>query len=859
MRSIRTFILATALLISLALFGGAYLVVSSLYERSVRNDARETAQLLARQTFNAMFQVMRMGWSRSQLEGFLTATRDSYADSTIAIEIYRGPKVEALFGPIEQPPFDTEIEHAFAGDGSSSILDTPTALRQLYPLVAGSECLRCHVNAATGDVLGVIDVRQDLGPLLDAARNQFAGAFVLIVPVALGIALLVALLVSRRLQRALTWLQGNIQEINSLDDLTLLSTSQLDLGFTEFDQIAHELEHLTGRMRDIAVDRDLLEFEIRLLEKFVITSEVVRDWRDYVSNLLVEINSVVTSYALFSIFKLEEEAYDLEVFWRGTPSRDTRLLLEKVVRQAMVDHQMFTGPAEVAINHNIANAAEMLPELDEEGLLFRTKTLLVERPKIGGIVGIGVHSETAIDPTRMLVVESILSTLLNVVGSVKAIYKYTRDLEYYATRDPLTNLYNQRVFWELLGYEIGRAERGSYNFALLVIDFDNFKAINDTYGHGFGDECLQQFSQAIRGALRRPDILCRYGGDEFVAILPEASDEQPFTVGERVRVAIHDLRIFAPNGQPVQATVSIGCSVYPDHAKEAKDLFLFADNMMYKAKSEGKDRLSVPSQDDVVDVFRRIGEKGMLINNAIQERRVVPYFQPICDTGDGHVVAYEVLGRIDLGEGAEVITAEEFIATAEQMGVVHRLDFITIEKAFAIVSETDYEGLLFLNLSPKNLVLRDFLSEIRRLVAEYRITPGRVVFEITERDTVRNMALLKNFLNELKADGYKFAIDDFGSGFSSFHYLKHFPIDFIKIEGDFVASMVRDPRDHAFVKSISTLAEELGIISVAEYIEDAEIYRAVQKCGVNLAQGYHVGRPARTLLPPAELPPGATR
>ena len=259
-------------------------------------------------------------------------------------------------------------------------------------------------------------------------------------------------------------------------------------------------------------------------------------------------------------------------------------------------------------------------------------------------------------------------------------------------------------------------------------------------------------------------------------------------------------------------------------------------------------------------MFRRIGEKGLLINNAIEERRVVPYFQPICDTGDGHVAAYEVLGRIELGdEDANVLTADEFIAAAEQMGVVHRLDFITIEKAFAIVSQTDYEGLLFLNLSPKNLVLRDFLGEIRRLVAEYDMAPERIVFEITERDTVRNMSLLKNFLNDLKADGYKFAIDDFGSGFSSFHYLKHFPIDFIKIEGDFVASMVRDKRDHAFVKSISTLAEELDIVSVAEFIEDAEIYRAVQECGVNLAQGYHVGRPAKTLLPPAELPPGAGR
>ncbi len=860
MRSIHTFIITAALLVSLALFGGAYLVVSELYERTVRNDARETAQLLARQTFNAMYQVMRQGWNRDQLEGFLAATRDSFADTPINVDIYRGARVTALFGAIDQPPLDAELEAAFAGDGTTRLIEDAASLRQIYPLTADAECLRCHVNASAGDVLGVIDLREELGPLLDSARGEFLGTFVLIVPAALVVAVLIALLVSRRLRRAIDWLHDNIEQINSVDDLTRLTTAELDLGFTEFNRLAAELDLLTGRLRDIAVDRDLLEFEIHILEKFIITSEVVRDWRDYVSNLLVEINKVVETYTLFSIFKLEEEAYDLEIFWRATPTPDTRLLLEKVVRQSMSEHKLLGGPAEIAINHNISSPGDTLPEMDGETIEFHTKTLLVERPKIGGIVGIGIHAQTALDPTRMLVVESILSTLLNVVGSVKAIYKYTRDLEYYATRDPLTNLYNQRVFWELLGYEIGRAERSNYKFALLVIDFDNFKTINDTYGHGFGDQCLQQFAKAIRVALRRPDVLCRYGGDEFVAILPEASDEQPFTVGERVRTAIHDLQIEAPDGQPVKATVSIGCSIYPDHASEAKDLFLFADNMMYKAKAEGKDRLSLPTSEDVIDVFRRIGEKGILINNAIEQRRVVPYFQPICDTIDGHVTAYEVLGRIDLDkEGAEVMTAEEFIATAEQMGVVHRLDFITIEKAFAIVSETEYDGLLFLNLSPKNLVLRDFLGEIRRLVAMYGIEPSRIVFEITERDTVRNLSLLKNFLNDLKADGYKFAIDDFGSGFSSFHYLKHFPIDFIKIEGDFVASMVRDRRDHAFVKSISTLAEELGITSVAEFIEDAEIYRAVRECGVDLAQGYHVGRPARTLEPPAELPPGVRR
>ncbi|HEY5790592.1 MAG TPA: EAL domain-containing protein, partial [Gammaproteobacteria bacterium] len=826
MRSIKSFILATALIVALALFAGTYLVVSGLYGNTVRDDAEQTAQLVARQTFNAMFEVMRLGWTREQLERFLEQTRRAFGESSIELEIYRGPLVEALHGRIQQPPFDRRILDAFkSGAGGTS--DDDGLLRTLHPLLAGAECLRCHANAKAGDVLGVIEVRQDLGPLLDAAHDRFLGAFALVIPAALLVAGGMALFITRRLGHAFGRLRENIQGVNRVADLTQLTAGGMDLAFSEFNEVVDEVDQLAKRLRDIAVDRDLLEFEISLLEKFIITSDVVRDWREYINRLLLEINHVIPTYALFSIFKLEEENFDLEIFWRGEPAQESRELLEGVVRKAIEGNQMFGGLAQITIRHNVADSEASLHHVAADDLLVETKTLLLERPKIGGIVGIGVQADSARDPSRLLVVESILSTLLNVVGSVKAIYRYTRDLEYYATRDPLTEMYNQRMFWELVGYEVGRARRGEYKFAVMVVDFDNFKAINDSHGHGFGDQCLQQYASTIRGALRRPDILARYGGDEFVAILPDTANEQPYTAGERVRKAVNELQLEAPDGSRVKASVSIGIAVYPDHASEPKDLFLFADNMMYKAKREGKDRLSVPTSDDVVAVFRRIGEKGLMISRALEERRVIPYFQPICATGDGTIVAHEVLSRIDLGEGGTLLTAQEFIATAEQMGVIHKLDFIVIEKAFAAASAGGYSGLLFLNLSPRNLVLRDFLAEIRRLVHEYRLPPERIVFEITERETVRNLQLLKNFLADLKADGFKFAVDDFGSGFSSFHYLKHFPIDFLKIEGDFVVNMLKDARDHAFVKSIAMLARELGIVSVAEYVEDQEIFDAL--------------------------------
>jgi diguanylate cyclase (GGDEF)-like protein len=494
----------------------------------------------------------------------------------------------------------------------------------------------------------------------------------------------------------------------------------------------------------------------------------------------------------------------------------------------------------------VADTSKQMQELSEDDIKVQVKSLFVQAPKIGGIVGIGVHAHIIKDETRLLVMESILSTLLNVVGSIKAIYKYTRDLEYYATRDPLTNLYNQRLFWELIDYEIGRAKRHNYEFGLLVIDLDNFKMVNDSFGHNFGDKFLQLFAEQLKNALRMEDIVCRYGGDEFVVILPESTLEEAITLSERILSASSEMQLVAPDGSKVKGSVSIGMAVFPEHATEKKDLFLFADNMMYKAKGEGKSRLGVPSEEDVVDVFREIGEKSQLILNAIEERRIIPYFQPIVSSASGGVEAVEVLSRIQL-EGDVVLGAVEFVELAERMHLIHKLDYITMEKALEQVNASQFDGMIFINLSPRALVLSEFIHEVRRIVSDSGISPSRIVFEITERDTIKNMSVMEQFINELKLDGFRLAIDDFGSGFSSFHYIKRFPIDFIKIEGEFIANMLQDPRDHAFVKSIAMLASQLGIQTVAEYVEDGEVLDAVRTVGIDMAQGYYTGMPSESL------------
>ncbi|GAB6041760.1 putative bifunctional diguanylate cyclase/phosphodiesterase [Endothiovibrio diazotrophicus] len=843
--SIKHLILAAALLVSLLLFGGLYAVISALYDHSARADAEAVSSALAQQTFTAMFQIMRRGWSRQDVEGFLGSMRETFRDTPYELEIYRGPRVEALFGPIEQPPLDSPLRTALA-DGKEHKIAEERGLRYLHPLVARDECLRCHVNARVGDTLGVIEVRQDLRPMLEKARGQFLSTLGLIAPAPFIVALLVALFINRRLDRSIGRLRQGIARVNRVSDLQQLEMPEDRQVFSELQVVLDEVSTLVKKLRTFAVDKELLEFEIRLLERFVITSEVVRDWREYVKRLLLDINAVIEAYSLFSMFKVDEELFDLEVFWHHPPSRETVRLFEEVVREKISQHNELTPALDATIHHHIADPDGPELSLTVDEIRVQTKSLLVEAPKIGGIVGIGVQAGTTEDSVKLLVVESILSTLLNVVGSVKAISKYTKDLEYYATRDPLTDLVNQRVFWDLMDHETARSEAYGHKFALLVIDLDNFKAVNDSHGHAMGDQLLRAFADAIKELLRKGDVLARYGGDEFVVLMSEIDGEEVIKLADAIVRTAGTVLLPAPDGSEIKASSSVGVAVYPDHAQNGRDLFLFADNMMYRAKAEGKNRAAFPGESDVLTAFREIAEKCTMVSKALDESRVVPFFQPILRSKSGELHACEVLSRIHT-EGGRVAAAGEFVEAAERMGLIHNLDFAVMEKAFAAARAVNYRGTLFINISPRALVLSEFFPKVRKMVGDQGIEPSNVVFELTERETVTNLQVLEKFVANLQMEGFKFAIDDFGSGFSSFHYIKRFPIDYIKIEGDFIANMLRDERDRAFVNSIATLARELDIRTVAEYIEDGEILEAVARCGIDYAQGYHLGRPLADL------------
>jgi diguanylate cyclase (GGDEF)-like protein len=716
-RSIKSLLLVAGFVFSLVMVVVTGLIVSRIYEKSVREDAAQSADSFAALTFNAMFELMSTGWNRQQLEGYLGAIQKSVDDTPRRIDIYRGPRVSALFGEVAQKPFDVAVARGFA-EGLPVREDIGDVVRVIRPLAATEVCRACHTNAAVGDVLGVIDVQVDVGRQIAVHRERFLFALAPIVPLALIATLLMVSYIQRRLATSLAGLADDIGTVNKVADLRVLESRTGRFGFAEFNLIQHEIGQLTERIRSIAVDKEMLEFEIRLLEKFVLTSEVVKDWREYVKRLMVEIDTIMPAYAMFSIFKTGEGSYDLEVFWRYSPTEQTKRCFEGCMRAVLPATPYFTSGCAVRVAHNVADRSVELPELSMADIEVKVKSLLVDIPKIGGIVGIGMQPQDAQEPSRLLAVQSILATLLNVVGSVKAIDKYTKELEYHATRDPLTNLYNQRVFWELIDSEVNRSARQGNKFSILVIDADNFKSVNDSYGHGVGDLFLQKMADGIRQAIRDDDLLSRYGGDEFVAILPDSDQATAHRVARRIIYALSEVCMLGPDGARITTSVSVGMSTYPDHALSSRNLFLFADNMMYRAKAEGKNRVIVPTAEDVIEVFRTLGEKSMLVLDAIERRAVVPFYQSILNAQTGEVEAVEVLSRIRLEDGS-YMAADHYVEIAEKMGVMHRLDFIQLEKALTAVEECGYAGYLFINLSPRALVLHDFMDETRRIVSRF--------------------------------------------------------------------------------------------------------------------------------------------
>jgi len=446
--TLKRFIFTAALIVSAVTFGVVIIVVSWVYLLEAKQRALKDSSVVAEQIQADM--ARRIGHS------------DTGCSLEHQLDNYRMlfPRLEICLRPTPQGKAPDKVRSRTVTEtvatGKPSHHLTTTRFDHAFPIKAQTSCLRCHTEVTNGQLLGVLVIRENVTLLRNSLLDRAVLAFILLLPIPLLMAWLVSRFVNRHLGDAISRLNRKVHAVTTVSDLTQLGEELESEGetlkFGDLEAIYGEFGSLVARIRDVAVGREMLEFEIKVLERFIITGDSIRDWKERVSFLLEEINKVMPAYALFCIFQIEDESFDIEVFWSAPPSATTRSFMEEILHeQASHEHLRYRPGSIIQIIHNISDESKPLLEIGRHEIELETKSLYLEQPQIGGVVGIGVQSQIMSDPIRSLVINSILTTLLNVVGSIKAIYKYTRDLEYYATRDPLTNLYNQRVFWELLG------------------------------------------------------------------------------------------------------------------------------------------------------------------------------------------------------------------------------------------------------------------------------------------------------------------------------------------------------------------------------------------------------------------------
>lgn len=426
--------------------------------------------------------------------------------------------------------------------------------------------------------------------------------------------------------------------------------------------------------------------------------------------------------------------------------------------------------------------------------------------------------------------------------------KLRRLLAHQARHDPLTGLMNRRAFEERLRDVLEAAAHGEGTEGaawLCYVDLDQFKMINDTCGHLAGDELLKQVASELQGALRDGDIVARTGGDEFAALLRRCSRDVAYEVAERMRRRLAEVR-FAWQSQSFTTSGSFGLVPVRARSGTLYDLLSAADRACYVAKDRGRNRIHIAdTQDEATQRFGSEMQWAQATLRALEEDRLRLFWQAIrplhSDDGGFHA---EILVRMQ-GEDGSIIPPGAFIPAAERYNLMRDVDRWVVRHALAAFARPGFEGgLVAVNLSGQSLCDDDFLGFVLSEIDGSGIDPGIVCFEITETAVMSNLTRAQDVIRTLKGRGCRFALDDFGSGLSSFGYLKNLSVDFLKIDGSFVRHVADSDLDRAFVRSINDIGHLMGIRTIAEYVENAEIEAVLRDLGVDYAQGYSIARPA---------------
>jgi diguanylate cyclase (GGDEF)-like protein/PAS domain S-box-containing protein len=472
---------------------------------------------------------------------------------------------------------------------------------------------------------------------------------------------------------------------------------------------------------------------------------------------------------------------------------------------------------------------------------------LAERRESVGVRGDG--STVAIELTLTEMATGAERLLVASVRDMREQKRAEARLRHAAEHDAVTGLPNRATFDGLLTQHVEYAARYGNAGSVVALGMDNFKYVNDSLGNEAGDQLLREVAGLLRGRLRKTDVLARLSGDVFAALLHGAGEAKAQKVGEELLALLHG-HPFVLNGQAMRVTASAGLTALDERPVTGAELLAEADAAMYSAKEAGRNRVFVyqPEGREQAELKRAWSER---VRQATERGLFVLVCQPIVELASGKETQYEVLLRMR-GEDGGLVEPGAFLSTAERFGLIQGVDRWVTQQAMRLIASHRQEGrslTLEVNLSGRTMGDPNFTSQVARELTATGIDPANIVFEVTETAAVADIQQAKAFAEGLTRLGCRFALDDFGAGYASFYYLKHLPISYLKIDGEFVRALPETAADQLIVKALVDVCHGLGIKTVAEFVGSEETMSALRQLGVDYAQGYHVGKPR----PVAEL------
>ena len=414
-----------------------------------------------------------------------------------------------------------------------------------------------------------------------------------------------------------------------------------------------------------------------------------------------------------------------------------------------------------------------------------------------------------------------------------------------ATLDHLTGMSNRHSFQIEIAREIATAKRYGSDLALFYLDLDQFKLINDNSGHEAGDQLLKLVSKTLECSVRNTDFLSRIGGDEFTLIMPKADKKGIENVAKKINENLMAID-FRVGNKVYKISASIGIAIYPYHGVDEHELLSNADLAMYQAKDSGRGQYHLFSEDKDYksSLTRRVYWKNT-IEEALKKDLFILLYQPIMDMHTSLVCHYECLVRIKAEDGSYLMPGD-FIPVAEELGLIGLIDRMVIKKAveqhIKLRKQNKYIKLA-VNLSGRSFNDNTIFEDLKVLLNSPEVDTKQLIFEITETSAVSNFASAQALIRKIKGLGCTLALDDFGVGFSSFFYLKHLPVDYVKIDGSFIRNLDKNFEDKVFVKALTEVSQSLGKKTIAEFVENEAILEVLKEFGIDYAQGYHIGKP----------------